>query len=62
MVYQVYKRIQFGLIILVVGASFVFWVIVRPTCSDCVPVWVLAVDDDVRQWLLIGKFDNVVVE
>ena len=32
-------------IILVVGASFVFWVMVRPTCSGCVPVRVLAVYD-----------------
>ena len=44
MVDQVSRRIQFGLIILVVGASFVVWVMVRPTCSDCVPVLVLAVD------------------
>ena len=45
MVEQVYRRIQFGLIILVVVASFVVWVMVRPTCSDCVPVLILAVDD-----------------
>ena len=45
MVEQVSRRIQFGLIILVVGASFVVWVMVSPTCSDCVPVRVLAVDD-----------------
>ena len=45
MVEQVYRRIQFGLIILVVGASFVVWVMARPTCSECVPVRVLAVDD-----------------
>ena len=45
MVEQVSRRIQFGLIILVVGASFVVWVMVRPTCSDCVPVQALAVDD-----------------
>ena len=44
MVEQVSRRIQFGLIILVVGASFVVWVSVRPTCSDCVPVRVLAVE------------------
>ena len=45
MVEQVSSRIQFGLIILVVGASFVVWVMVSPTCSDCVPVRVLDVDD-----------------
>ena len=44
MVEQVSRRIKFGVMILVVGASFVFWVMVRPTCSDCVPVRVLAVD------------------
>ena len=46
MVEQVSRRIQFGLIILVVGASFVVWVMVSPICSDCVPVRVLAVDDE----------------
>ena len=45
MVEQVSRMIQFGLIILVVGTSFVVWVMVGPTCSDCVPVRVLAVDD-----------------
>ena len=45
MVEQVSRRIQFGLIILVVGASFVVWVMARPTCRDCVPVRLLAVDD-----------------
>ena len=45
MVEQVSRRIQFGLIILVVGASFVVWVMVMPTCSDCFPVRVLDVDD-----------------
>ena len=45
MVEQVYRRIQFGLIVLVVGDSFVVWVMVRPTCSDCVPVQFLAVYD-----------------
>ena len=45
MVKHVSRRIQFGLIILVVGASFVVFVTVRPTYSDCVPVRVLAVDD-----------------
>ena len=42
---QVSRRIQFGLIILFLGASFVVWVTVRPTCSDFDPVRVLAVDD-----------------
>ena len=45
MVDQVSRRIQFGLIVLVVGVSSVVWVMVRPTYSDCVPVRVLAVDD-----------------
>ena len=38
MVDQVTRRIQFGLIVLVVGVSSVVWVMVRPTYSDCVPV------------------------
>ena len=38
MVEQVSSRIQFGLILLVVGASFVVWVMMRSSCSDCVPV------------------------
>ena len=42
---QVYKRIQFRIIILVFGDSFLVWVMVRPTYIDCVPVQVLAVDD-----------------
>ena len=45
MVEQVSRRIQFGLIILVFGASFVVWLMVRRACSDCVPVQVLDVDD-----------------
>ena len=45
MVVQVSRRIQFGLIILVVGTSFVVWAMVRPTCDECVPVRILAVDD-----------------
>ena len=45
MVEQVSRRIQFGLIILVVGASFVVLVMVRHTCNDCVTVRVLAIDD-----------------
>ena len=38
-------RIQFGLMMFVVGESFEVWVIVSPTCSDCYPVWVFAVED-----------------
>ena len=45
MVDQVSRRIQFVLIILVVGASFVVWVMVGTTFSDCVQVQVLPVDD-----------------
>ena len=45
MVEHVPIRIQFGLMMLVVGASFVVLVVVSPTCSDCDPVRVLAVDD-----------------
>ena len=47
MVEKVYRRIQFGLIILFVGASFLVLVMVRPTCSDYVSVQVLAVDDEI---------------
>ena len=43
MVEHVSRRIQFGLMILVVGDSFVFWFMVSPTCSDFDPVHVLAV-------------------
>ena len=50
MVEQVSRRIQFGLIILVVGVYFVVWFMVSPTCGDCVPVRVLVVDD--------GKFSS----
>ena len=42
---QVSSRIQFRLILLVVGASFLVWFIVRLNCSVYVPVWVLAVYD-----------------
>ena len=42
---DVSRRIQFGLMIFVVGAYSVVWVMVSPTCSDCDPVQVLAVDD-----------------
>ena len=42
---QVYIRIQLGLIILFFGDSFVVLVMVRPTCSECGLVRVLAVDD-----------------
>ena len=45
MVEHVSRRIHFGLIILVVGVSFVVWVMISPTYSDCDPVRVLAVDD-----------------
>ena len=45
MVEHVYINIQFGLTMLVVGASFVVWVIGIPTCSDCDTVRVLDVDD-----------------
>ena len=38
-------RIQFRLMMLVVAASFVVWVMVSPSCSDCDPVRVLAVYD-----------------
>ena len=46
MVKHVYRRIQFGLMILVVGAYFVVWVTLSPTCSDCDPVRVLDADDE----------------
>ena len=42
---HVYRILKFGLMILVVGASFVVWFMVSPTCSDCDPVQVLNVDD-----------------
>ena len=42
---EVSRRIKFVLILLVVGDYFVVWVMFRLTCSDCVPVWVLTVDD-----------------
>ena len=45
MVEQVSMSVQFGLIILVVGASFGVWVMAMPTYSDCVPVRMLAVDN-----------------
>ena len=45
MVDHVSKRIQFGLMILVLGAYFVVWVMVGTTCSDCDSVRVFAVDD-----------------
>ena len=45
MVEHVFKRIQFGLIMLVVGAYFVFWVMVSPTCSDFDISRVLYADD-----------------
>ena len=45
MVENVSRRIKFGLMVLVVGAYFVVWVMVSPTCSDCDPLQVLAVND-----------------
>ena len=45
MVDNVSKRIQFGLINFVVGASFLVWFMVSPTCSDCDLVWVLDLYD-----------------
>ena len=45
MVEHVSKRIQFGLTILVVGASFLVWVVVSPNCSDYNQMRVLDVDD-----------------
>ena len=45
MVEHVSRRIQFGLIIFMGGASFVVWVVVSSTCSDCDPLRVLAVND-----------------
>ena len=44
MVEHVSRRIQFGLMMLVVGASFVIWVMVSSTCGDCDPIRVLDVD------------------
>ena len=44
MVENVSKRIQIGLMFLIVGASLVVWVMVSPTCSDCDPVRVLDVN------------------
>ena len=45
MVEHVSRRTQFGLTIFMVGASFVVWVMLSPTFSDCDPVRLLAVDD-----------------
>ena len=45
MVDQLSRRIKFRLIILVVGDYFVVLVMVMHTCSDCVLVWVMAIDD-----------------
>ena len=45
MVENVSRSIQFGLMMLVVGASFEVWVMVSPTCIYCDPVRVLAVDN-----------------
>ena len=45
MVDNVSIRIQFGLMVLVVGLSLVVWFMVSPTCSDFDPLRVLAVGD-----------------
>ena len=45
MVDHVPRRIKFGIMISLVGASFVVWVMVSPTCSYCDQVRVFAVDD-----------------
>ena len=45
MVDHVSKSIQFGLMVLVFGASFVVWFMVIPTCSDCDTFQALDVDD-----------------
>ena len=45
MVKHVYRRIQFGFMILMIGASFVVWVMLSSTCSDCDPVLLFYFDD-----------------
>ena len=42
---HVYRIIKFGLMMLVVGVSFVIWFMVSITCSDCDQERVLDVDD-----------------
>ena len=42
---HVSRRIQFGLMMLAVGATFVVWVMVSPTCSNYDLAQVLDVDD-----------------
>ena len=44
MVEHVSRRIHSVLMILVVGAFFVVWVMLSPTCSDCDTVRMLDVD------------------
>ena len=44
MVHYVFSRIQFWFMIFFIGASFVVWFIVSPSCSDCNPVRLLNVD------------------
>ena len=44
MVEHVSRKINFGLMMLAVGESFVVWVMVIPTCSDCDPVRLLDAD------------------
>ena len=46
MVEHVSRRIQVGLMMLVVGTSFVVWFMVIPSCIDCDPVRVLALYDE----------------
>ena len=50
MVEHVSRSIQFELMIFVVDAYFVVWFMVSPTCSECDPGGVLAIDD--------GKFPH----
>ena len=45
MVDHVSRRIQFGLIMLVFGASLLVWLMLSSICSNCDPVRVLADDD-----------------
>ena len=45
MVEHASRKIQFGLMMLVVGEYFMVLVTVGPTCSDFDPVQVLYVDD-----------------
>ena len=42
---HVFRRIQFGLIILVVAVYFVVWFMASPICSDFDPLQMFNVDD-----------------